>query len=147
MKRIEFYRVAFIVSIHLPRAKHLLALGEKGIGTKRNTRETMRFVCTASRLNYAKVLTMTNDANGADAKRGKYKRFSITDFLLLSVRNEHRSDIAKIRKIGTSVFASLKFPLAARTYILFETMHRANRYSTCTKRSSVITAIPFGASL
>lgn len=144
MKRIEFYRVAFIVSIHLPRAKHLLALGEKGIGTKRNTRETMRFVCTASRLNYAKVLTMTNDANGADAKRGVQTIFHHRSSPLCS---KHRSDIAEIRKIGTSVFASLKFPLAARTYILFETMHRANRYSTCTKRSSVITAIPFGASL
>ena len=68
----------------------------------------MRFVCTASRLNYAKVLTMTNDADRADAKRGGTPWFSISVLLSKDHSTTGRISRNQIRKIGTSVFGSLK---------------------------------------
>lgn len=54
---------------------------------------------------------------------------------------------AKSNMTSVPEFVEIFARIRACVYVLLETMHRANRYSTRTKRSSVITAIPFGASL
>lgn len=59
-------------------------------------------------MNYAKVLTMTNDADRADAKRGGTPWFSISVLLSKDHSTTGRISRNQIRKIGTSVFGSLK---------------------------------------
>lgn len=89
---------------------------------------------------------MTNDADRARMRNVAVYSTVLHQRSPLERSFDHRSDIAKSdsQNRNECIWFVETF---ARIYVLFETMDRANRYPTCTKRSSVITAIPFGASL
>lgn len=71
--------------------------------------ETMRFVCTASRLNYAKVLTMTNDAD-----RARMRNVAVYSTVL-----HQRSPLKTVRPTTPQVgYREIRFAKSERVYLV-----------------------------